>query len=405
MTTVTPADCAGRTRLLILQSTPFCNIDCQYCYLPNRNERDRMPFEIVEAAVRFVFDNALAAPDFTVVWHSGEPLVLPVDWYRQAFEAVARGAPAGISVPHSVQTNGMLVNDAWCAFFREHSVRVGVSLDGPVRLHDLRRRTRSGQGTHARVMQGIDALRRNGVPFHVICVVGAAALDAADELMDFFIAEGIRDVGFNIEEIEGANRTSTLQQQDIDRRFRAFFARVLERAQAADPPVVIREREELLATLRHPAFGRLSHNSQNEPFGFISVSASGGLYTFSPELAGLSHPRYGEMAVGRIPADLASILASPEFQRMWAGIETGTRLCRRSCAYFDLCLGGAPVNKLAELGTFAGCETLHCRLSHQAIADAVLLQLENRLSANKAMARPAYSAIPSALQNSENVRL
>jgi uncharacterized protein len=85
-------------------------------------------------------------------------------------------------------------------------------------------------------------------------------------------------------------------------------------------------------------------------------------------------------------ADLAGVLAAPAFQRMWSDIETGTAMCRRTCAYFDLCLGGAPVNKLAELGTFAGSETLHCRLSHQAIADSVLLKLESDMNANKAMA-------------------
>jgi uncharacterized protein len=395
MTAITPADCAGRTRLLILQSTPFCNIDCEYCYLPNRNERDRMPLDIVEAAVRFVFDHSLAAPDFTIVWHSGEPLVLPVDWYRQAFASASRGAPAGTHIPHSVQTNGMLVNDEWCSFFREHSVRVGVSLDGPAWLHDFRRRTRSGKGTHARVMQGIDNLRRNDVPFHVICVIGAAALDAADELVDFFVAEKIRDVGFNIEEIEGANRTSTLQQNDIDARFRGFFERLLDRAQAAEPPLAVREREELHATLRHPSFGSLTRNSQNDPFGFISVSSRGGLYTFSPELAGLTDPHYGDLAVGQFPgADLATILVGPAFERIWSDIETGTAMCRHSCPYFGLCLGGAPANKLAELGTFAASETLHCRLSHQAIADAVLSKLETDLSANQAVAssRQAHGA-------------
>ena len=97
-----------------------------------------------------------------------------------------------------------------------------------------RRRTRSGKGTHARVMQGIDTLRRNGVPFHVICVIGAQSLDAVDELMDFFIAEGIRDVGFNIEEIEGVNRSSTLQQDDIDTRFRQVL-RAAARSRAGRP--------------------------------------------------------------------------------------------------------------------------------------------------------------------------
>jgi uncharacterized protein len=385
MTAWAPADCVGRTRLLILQSTPFCNIDCEYCYLPGRDDRHRMSFDIVEAAVRFVAGNKLAAPDFTVVWHSGEPLVLPIDWYRQAFAAVARAAPGSAGIPHSIQTNGMLINDEWCQFFLENAVRVGVSLDGPAWLHDLRRRTRSGKGTHDRVMRGVNALRRNGVPFHVICVIGARSLSAVDELMDFFIDQGIRDVGFNVEEIEGVHRHSTLQEVDIDTRFRSFFARLLDRALDAVPPLAIREAEEFLATLRHPSFGHLTRNSQNEPFGFISVSSRGGLYTFSPELGGVTDPRYGEMSIGQLPgADLQEILSGAVFRRMWDDIEAGTQTCRNSCAYFDLCLGGAPVNKLAELGTFAGSETLHCRLSHKAIADTVLLKLEADLSVAKA---------------------
>lgn len=386
MTAIAPADCAGRTRLLILQSTPFCNIDCEYCYLPARNDRHRMPFGIVEFAVRFVFDHALAAPDFTIVWHSGEPLVLPVEWYLEAFASASRGAPAKANLPHSLQTNGVLVDDAWCGFFRDHAVRVGVSLDGPAWLHNSRRRTRSGKGTHARVMRGIDTLRRNNVPFHVICVIGARSLDAVDELMDFFIAEGIGDIGFNIEEIEGVNRCSTLQQDGIDARFREFFGRVLDRAQSVDPPLAVREQEEMLASLRHPSFGQMTRNSQNEPFGFVSVTSRGGLFTFSPELAGLSDPHYGDMAIGQLPgADLATVLAGPAFRRIWSDIEAGTAMCRKTCAYFDICLGGAPVNKLAELGTFASSETLHCRLSHQAIADSVLLKLETDLIANKAI--------------------
>jgi uncharacterized protein len=391
MTAVAVADCAGRTRLLILQSTPFCNIDCDYCYLPARSDRHRMPLEIVEAAVALVFRHALAAPDFTVVWHAGEPLVLPVQWYREAFAAVHRSAPAGVHIPHSVQTNAMLVTDEWCDFFRENAVRVGVSLDGPARIHDLRRRTRSGQGTHARVMKGIETLRRNGVPFHVICVVGADTLDAAGELVDFFVAEDIRDVGFNIEEIEGVHRRSSLELAGVDAKFRAFFERLLERASAADPPLLVREQRELLATLRHPQFGRIARNSQNEPLGFLSVSSRGGLYTFSPELAGLTDPRYGDMIVGQLPdATLETVLASPTFRRMWSDIEAGTELCRQTCAYFDLCFGGAPVNKLAECGTFAASETLHCRLSHKAISDVVLARLEAGLGGQPGLGPAAH---------------
>ena len=148
---------------------------------------------------------------------------------------------------------------------------------------------------------------------------------------------------------------STLQQDDIDARFRKFFGRLLDRAQTADPPLAVREREELLATLRHPSFGRLTRNSQNEPFGFLSVSSRGGLYTFSPGARGADRSalrRYGGRPIARRrPGDGP---CRTGISAMWSDIETGTAMCRKSCAYFDLCLGGAPVNKLAELGTFAG---------------------------------------------------
>ncbi|MET4607645.1 uncharacterized protein ABIB90_007149 [Bradyrhizobium sp. JR4.1] len=377
---MTPEELVGRTRLLILQPTPFCNIDCSYCYLPARNDRHRMSFETIEAAVRFVFDNKLNAPDLTVVWHAGEPLVLPVHWYRQAFAAASRGAPAVTMLPHAFQTNAMLIDDEWCDFFLEHSVRLGVSIDGPDWLHDARRRTRAGQGTHARVMKGVELLQRRGVPFHVICVVGEKTLAAADALVEFFLNHGIHDVGFNIEEIEGANRRSTLQTSDVSARFEQFVKRLLKVARESRCPFIIREQRELLALMQSSMFGRLLHNSQNEPFAFISVSARGAVFTFSPELAGLQSPQYGDFSIGQLPEiNLPEVLSAPQFRAMLSDIEVGVSECRDSCKYFDLCLGGAPVNKLSEHGDFKRSETLHCKLYHQTFAEAVLLDLEQSL--------------------------
>jgi uncharacterized protein len=377
---LTPADAIGRMRLLILQPTPFCNIDCQYCYLPTRSDRHQMPYEIVEASIRFVFDHQLPAPDFTVVWHGGEPLVLPVTWYRKAFDRARSAAPSGTLLRHAIQTNGVLIDDEWCRFVQEASIKLGVSLDGPERIHDARRKTRSGKGTFKRVMRGIDMLRRHRIPFHVICVVTDATLEAADELMDFLGKEEIYNVGFNLEEIEGVNESSTLLRPGTENRYRSFFARVIARADATFPPIVIREQQELLASLQHPAFGRLARNSNNEPFAFMTVSSRGAVFTFSPELAGLTDPIYGNLAVGQLPGDtLDDIYSRASFQRMWVDVETGADMCRASCRYFDLCLGGAPSNKLAENGSFASAETRYCRLAHQALADVILASLERSL--------------------------
>jgi len=364
-----------------MQPTAFCNIDCEYCYLPHRNDRNVMPIEMVRAALRFVFDDGLNAPDFTVVWHAGEPLVLRPDWYRRAFAAALETAPPGLILPHAIQTNGMLIDDRWCDLFLEFGVRVGVSLDGPAWLHDARRRTRSGEGTHAKVMRGIDFLRKRGVPFHIICVVGAPTLEVADELMDFFESENIRRIGFNIEEIEGPAKRSSLELHGAEEAFVRFFARAVERARLASPPITIRERDGLVAFIESPTFGQVGCNSQNAPFGILTVSSRGEIFTFSPELAGLTDEKFGNFSIGTLPhATVRTALQSPVFRAMWRDIELGVANCRKTCEYFDVCLGGAPINKLSENGSFASTETMFCRLGHKAVADVVLSDMERHVA-------------------------
>ncbi len=376
------ADLAGVTRLLIMQPTAFCNVDCDYCYLPHRSDRRVMSHETVAAAARFVFDANLHARDFTVVWHAGEPLVVPPAWYAEAFARVAALAPPGFKVPHAIQTNGMLVNDAWCDLFLAHGVRVGVSIDGPAFLHDARRRTRSGGGTHAAALKGLRLLQKRGVATHVICVITNASLRHGRELMAFFHDEGLADIGFNIEEVEGANAGSSLARPGVVEDFRAFFETVLTEANNFAPPLRIREYRNVLAMLRHPGFRSMSANSQNMPFAMLTVGVGGELFTFSPELAGLSSEAYDDFVIGRLPdATLGTVLANPAFKGLLADIWQGTALCRQSCSYFEMCLGGAPVNKLSECGTFIATETLACKLAHQVITDVSLEHLEKALPA------------------------
>ncbi len=84
----------ARTELLILQPTPYCNLDCSYCYLPARNNTSRISEAVLEAAFRQVLGSRYAAGDITVLWHAGEPLVLPMDWYARAFAQAERHRPA-----------------------------------------------------------------------------------------------------------------------------------------------------------------------------------------------------------------------------------------------------------------------------------------------------------------------
>src|SRR4051812_5551691 len=170
----------GPLGLVILQSTGFCNIDCSYCYLPDRaNSRQTMDFSTVAEVARLIFTSKLLKRDLDMVWHAGEPMTLNASYYREAIRIIEAARPPDIAVHYGMQTNGTLISDAWIDLFEEHKIKVGVSLDGPRDLHDRHRKYRNGSGSHDRVVAGIAKLQARHYPFHFIGVVTAQTLSRA----------------------------------------------------------------------------------------------------------------------------------------------------------------------------------------------------------------------------------
>ncbi|MGB8507830.1 MAG: radical SAM protein, partial [Pyrinomonadaceae bacterium] len=188
--------------LLVMQPTSFCNLDCTYCYLPNRHIAKRMSYETVDA----VFTDLATAPflgqRLTVVWHAGEPLAAGLPFYFRVVDSSKQLEIRRCHVTHSIQTNATLINDEWCEFFKSHNFRLGVSLDGPSFLHDTARKTRAGKGTHAQVMRGVECLQRHGINFYALCVLTRKSLNHAEDIFEFFTSRGIERLCFNIEEVE-----------------------------------------------------------------------------------------------------------------------------------------------------------------------------------------------------------
>lgn len=74
-------------------------------------------------------------------------------------------------IVNDIQTNGVLVDERWCQFFKQHGFFVGLSLDGPELLHNHYRKKRSGQGTFDKVMAAVEKLRAYEVPFATLTCV------------------------------------------------------------------------------------------------------------------------------------------------------------------------------------------------------------------------------------------
>jgi len=117
--------------LLIVQPTPFCNIDCSYCFLPDRGNRKRLTTDTLAWLCRRVFTSLFLGERLSVVWHAGEPLVLPPAYYREAFDIIDQYVPSALAVNHCIQTNGMLISDEWVDLIIERGINVGISIDGP----------------------------------------------------------------------------------------------------------------------------------------------------------------------------------------------------------------------------------------------------------------------------------
>jgi len=366
-----------RIELLVIQPTPFCNIECRYCYLPERNSKAVVAPETLVNLFSQVFASGWLHDCVSIVWHAGEPMVLPVAFYRDAFRMIDRTKPGGLTVTHSFQTNGTLIDEAWCDFFAKERVNVGVSIDGPKRLHDRNRLTRSGRGTFDKTIRGIRLLRRREIPFHVISVLSVASMAVPSEMFDFYAEEGIERVCFNVEESEGDHVSQSFADGGVDAAYYRFLSEFWRLSSAMPGKIkFIREIEHALQQVIRPKDAPFN-NQLVEPFAITSMDWAGNISTFSPELLGLKNAQYGDFLLGNINRDaLVEMPQQLNFVRMTKDIQAGVAMCRERCEYFSVCGGGEPVNKLAENGSFVSTETTYCRVTKMRATDLVLNALE-----------------------------
>jgi uncharacterized protein len=185
-----PADAPPCFHLLAKPSGSTCNIDCQYCFFLSKDalypdEKHRMSQATLETYIRQLLESH-RTPEITVAWQGGEPTLMTVEFFRAAVALVEKYRKPSQVVKHTFQTNGILLDDEWCEFFKEHDFLVGLSVDGPRELHNTYRIDRRGQGTFDLVMKGWQQLRKHGVEFNILCTVNAANQHHGREVYRFF---------------------------------------------------------------------------------------------------------------------------------------------------------------------------------------------------------------------------
>jgi uncharacterized protein len=133
----------------------------------------RMSDDVLEAYVRQLIETQ-RGQHVAIAWQGGEPTLMGRPFFEKAISLVKKHLRSGMTVEHTIQTNGALLDDAWCEFFKQHAFLVGLSLDGPREMYDAYRVDEEGAPTFDEVMAGARLLRRHDVNFNVVCTVHAA---------------------------------------------------------------------------------------------------------------------------------------------------------------------------------------------------------------------------------------
>lgn len=157
---------------------PICNLDCKYCFYLEKEklypdkEKWRMSDEVLERYVRDYIESQ-DVPEISFAWQGGEPTLLGVEFFEKVV-ALQKQYAGGKTIHNALQTNGTLLDDAWCGFFKAHNFLIGLSVDGPAALHDRYRVDKQQQPTFPAVMRGLEFLKKYAVEFNTLTVVNRA---------------------------------------------------------------------------------------------------------------------------------------------------------------------------------------------------------------------------------------
>lgn len=177
-----------------------CNLACDYCYYLEKTNlykdisKHVMSDELLEKFIK-EYIGSQTMNDVLFTWHGGETLMRPLSFYKRAVELQKQYAN-GKHIDNCIQTNGTLLTDEWCRFFKENNWLVGISIDGPQEFHDEYRKNRQGRPSFVKVMHGIELLKKHGVEWNAMAVVNDYNADYPLDFYNFFKEIGCKYIQF-----------------------------------------------------------------------------------------------------------------------------------------------------------------------------------------------------------------
>ena len=384
--------------LVVIQATSFCNLNCKYCYLSEetRKTKDKISLSLISTFFSKILSSKYLGERLIVSWHSGEPLVLGSAYYESAIEIISQlkeqFCEPDFEILYDIQTNGTLINEDWCSFFRKYKdvITVGISCDGPGYMHDAYRKDWRESGTFEKTRKGIELLIKNNIKFSLIAVISPHTLDYPDEFFDFFYSyrSDISEFRFNLlDEFSDSGEFSFKNSQN---KYYDFLKSLLNRIESLDPDdelLNIKNFSHFYDRLFAPSDKKteLTAHYTSLPFRAFNIATNGDVSTF---YAGLTIDEcddvYGDnkgLVLGNlINQSLDDIAESPKLARIVQDFQRSHAACQEECPYFELCPGGYNLIKFKRHGAFDATETPECKIQVKTFSDALLEHINDNIN-------------------------
>ncbi|MGX7149974.1 radical SAM/SPASM domain-containing protein [Enterococcus ureasiticus] len=187
--------------VLIKPISSICNLRCKYCFYANisslREVRSfgKMTKEVTEKMISNIYLDLDDGDEVTFAFQGGEPTMAGLNYF-QNFTNLVQAQDKKVKVHYSIQTNGTIVTEKWCVFFKENGFLVGLSIDGQPLYHDLNRVDPKGRGTFQRVLQTKKLFDEYGIEYNILCVLTNSLAQEAEKVFQFIAEQNIEYIQF-----------------------------------------------------------------------------------------------------------------------------------------------------------------------------------------------------------------
>lgn len=339
---------------------PICNLKCAYCFYLEKqslyppDETWRMSDRTLETFVRqYIEAQPEGVDQISFAFQGGEPTLMGIDFFTHVVELQKTYAPPGVKVSNTIQTNGVLLDDRWCEFFKENGFLVGLSADGPADLHDKYRVDQEGRGTYERVMQALRTLRKHGVDFNVLICLNRHNAGHPRQIYKFLRDRDIKYAQFiPIVEPLGSGQLSHHEENTPPenlvsersvrpKQYGRFMIGIFDQWIRRDVGrVFIRDFDEALAAWAGADVGLCTYAKQCGRA--VALEHNGDLYSCDHFVS------HGHKLGNIHDRPIAELANRPEQEDFGRRKSAALPACCRECDFLFVCNGGCPKDRLIE---------------------------------------------------------